>query len=438
MSDLSVTKTPEFKALPHWMCKAFVFGKAPHRPSSCSYTLLILVLALPVPFRYKISMEKGSDSSRAARALQRLRKPSLGGLESSIEGPPDLSTERIKSSLEAARERFRRIVERTKSGEAVTTEQARVLADAEAALKKLATEGDEAELSDRQVIGLEAIIVDDGTRPALFVQDDDVDPTVKEADTWQGRISELRTGIAQVSRSVGRINSAIGFPNYAGTGFVIAPGLIVTNRHVLELLVGGPKPQPDGSWKFLKPVTIDFAAEFERDRKREFEVTGVVFAGPEPINQVVQPPKLDVALLTVAGSNGEENLPPPLALSRRIKFLERGSEVYVMGYPARPRDEVGEVLMQVFQDEYFVKRFAPGLVEKDPDTFDDGGHKRVFTYDPSTLGGNSGSCVVEFLLQGKAVVGLHFGGLKREENYAHSMARVEEVLAEHGAAFQDR
>jgi hypothetical protein len=365
-----------------------------------------------------------------------LRKPSVGGLES-VEGAPDLSSARIRSSLEVARERFRKIAERTKSGEAVSTEQAQVLTDAKAALEKLATEGEVAKVSDRQMIALEAIIVPDGTRPALFVQDDDIDPTVEEADTWQGRIGELRTGIARVSRSVGRINSTIGFPNYAGTGFVVAPGLIVTNRHVLEALVGGPDPQPDGSWKFLKPVTIDFAAEFERDRKREFEVTGVAFSGPEPINKVLQPPKLDVALLTVAGNNGEENLPPPLALSRRIKFLRPGSEVYVMGYPARPLNEVGEVLMRVFQDEYFVKRFAPGFVDKDPDTFDDGGHKRVFTYDPSTLGGNSGSCVIEFLVQGKAVVGLHFGGLQRDENYAHSIARIEEVLAQHGALFQD-
>jgi hypothetical protein len=381
-------------------------------------------------------MDGGGGTSRSAQALKKLRKPRSGGLESS-EGPPDLSSERIKSSLEAARERFRKIVQRTKSSEAVSREQAQILRDAEAVLEKLAAEGEAAEVSDRQMIALEAIIVPDGTRPGLFVQDDDVDPTVQEAGFWQGRISELRAGVAEVSRSVGRINSAIGFPNYAGTGFVVAPGLIITNRHVLEALVGGPNPQPDGPWKFLKPVTIDFAAEFERNRKREFEVTGVAFAGPDAINRKLQLPKLDVALLRVAGNNGEEDLPLPLALSRRTKSVRPGSEVYVMGYPARPWDEVGEVLMRVFQDEYFVKRFAPGFVDKDPDTLDDGGHKRVFTHDSSTLGGNSGSCVIEFMLQGKAVVGLHFGGLKRNENYAHAIARIEEVLVQHGARFQD-
>ena len=67
----------------------------------------------------------------------------------------------------------------------------------------------------------------------------------------------------------------------------------------------------------------------------------------------------------------------------------------------------------------------------------DQGHHRVFTHDASTLGGNSGSCVVEFRVQGKSVVGLHFGGAKRQENYAHSIARIEDVLAAHGATLQD-
>jgi hypothetical protein len=64
-----------------------------------------------------------------------LRKPSQGGgLEGTGSGvaPPDLTSDRIKDSLAAARERFHKIAERTKDGnEAVRAEQARVLADAE-------------------------------------------------------------------------------------------------------------------------------------------------------------------------------------------------------------------------------------------------------------------------------------------------------------------
>jgi hypothetical protein len=389
-------------------------------------------------------MNGDGGSKRSARALKMLRRPrdsgSAAGLEAleSTTAPPDLSAARIRGTIEAARGRFRKIAERREGDtSSLRAKQEQVLADAEAALEKLAAHGEAAEVSRDQLAGLEAIVVPDGTRPALFVQDDDVDPTAAEAGTWAGRISELRAGIATVARSVGRINAAIGSVGYAGTGWVVAPGLVVTNRHVLELLAGGPGPAPGGAWTFLAPVTIDFAAELERTRKSEFEVTGVAFAGPEPIDNLLSPRKLDLALLTVETNNGAEDLPPPLALSRRIKALRKESEVYVMGYPARPHDEVGEVLLRVFQDEYFVKRFAPGYVDEDPDSFDDGGSRRVFTHDSSTLRGNSGSCVIEFLLQGKAAVGLHFGGLRRDENYAHSIARIEQVLAQHGAVFQD-
>jgi hypothetical protein len=132
-----------------------------------------------------------------------------------------------------------------------------------------------------------------------------------------------------------------------------------------------------------------------------------------------------------------DSLPAPLALSTKLDPLAADSNLYVMGYPARPLNEVAEVLMKVFLDEYFVKRFAPGLVERALDDVDDGGLKRVFTHDASTLGGNSGSCVVEFLVQGRAVVGLHFGGVARSENFAHSVARFEQVLKDHGVTLQN-
>ena len=205
-----------------------------------------------------------------------------------------------------------------------------------------------------------------------------------------------------------------------------------------EWLASGANPKPDGTWVFSKPVTIDFAAEFERKRKNEFKVTGVAFTGPEAIKGTLSPPKLDLALLTVETTNAEGTpLPPPLRLSRRIKSLDEQREVYVMGYPARSTSESGKVLMKVFRDEYFVKRFAPGYVDDNPDAVEDDGHHRVFTHDASTLGGNSGSCVVEFLIDGRAVVGLHFGGFSGDKNYAHAMARVEQVLSQLGAKFQD-
>ena len=372
----------------------------------------------------------------AAYALKRLRTPSAGGLESAA-AELDLTDDRIKTSLEMARDRFKRIAKRTTKSGKLTAAQKQVLADADDALRALAHEGDQATINDRQAAGLEAIIVPDGTRPSLFVQDGDVDPAVDDAGTWKMPIAGMRLAIGDVARSVGRINTGQGTKDYQGTGWVVAEGLILTNRHVLEALVGGPDPDKHGNWNLPKHVTIDFAAEFQRKSRREFKITGVAFASPDRINKILRISNLDVALLNVETHNGHEDLPPPLRLSRKLDAVAASRDVYVIGYPAKPNDETGEVLEKVFRDEYYVKRFAPGFVGQDPDTVQDQGHHRVFTHDASTLGGNSGSCVVEFRVQGKSVVGLHFGGFKRQENYAHSIARIEDVLAAHGATLQD-
>jgi V8-like Glu-specific endopeptidase len=52
----------------------------------------------------------------------------------------------------------------------------------------------------------------------------------------------------------------------------------------------------------------------------------------------------------------------------------------------------------------------------------------VFSHDASTLGGNSGSAVVDLGSNGGSVIGLHFGGMSREQNWAHAVAKIQEAL----------
>src|SRR3954470_13151355 len=104
-----------------------------------------------------------ATSEAATYALKRLRTPNAGGLESTGRAL-DLTDARIKTSLELARDRFRRIAKRTTKSGKLTAAQKQVLADADDALRALAQEGDQAKITDRQISGLEAIIVPDGTR----------------------------------------------------------------------------------------------------------------------------------------------------------------------------------------------------------------------------------------------------------------------------------
>jgi V8-like Glu-specific endopeptidase len=61
----------------------------------------------------------------------------------------------------------------------------------------------------------------------------------------------------------------------------------------------------------------------------------------------------------------------------------------------------------------------------------------VFGHDATTLSGNSGSCVVDLGNDGRLVVGLHFAGVPKQANYAHSSACLRGPLAELGLGWKD-
>ena len=80
-----------------------------------------------------------------------------------------------------------------------------------------------------------------------------------------------------------------------------------------------------------------------------------------------------------------------------------------MGYPAWDgrRNDPAE-MRKIFGEIFEVKRLQPGEMT--------GLTGKVFKHDCSTLGGNSGSCVVD--LETHQVLGLHFGGRYLEGNTA--------------------
>jgi hypothetical protein len=84
-------------------------------------------------------------------------------------------------------------------------------------------------------------------------------------------------------------------------------------------------------------------------------------------------------------------------------------------------------MASVFKWKFGVKKLAPGRVDKAPGDLVGDAKEWVFTHDASTLGGNSGSIVVDLSVDGARVVGLHFGGLARKENWSHAVARIHEL-----------
>ncbi|MFN3615701.1 MAG: trypsin-like peptidase domain-containing protein [Rubrimonas sp.] len=305
---------------------------------------------------------------------------------------------------------------------------ARVCADARAGLDRLAAEGAAAALSPAMLVGLEAVILADGSRPALILRDGRLDPEDPDLGDWAGRAMGARLAIARVAASVGRVNLPAAEQGYVGTAFAVGDGLVATNRHVLEALAD-PCPAAPGGWRLKPGAAVDFLAEKDRapDPARVFAVAAVAWAAPDPIAGVVDPAKLDLALLRLAPGTGP--FPPKLTLAQADPAPD--AALYVLGFPGRPAPgaESAAVLERLFAHVYGVKRWAPGHVELALGAVaGDADPQWTFGHDASTLGGNSGACVVD-LADGETVIGLHFGGRRRLQNYAHAVARILPHLA---------
>jgi hypothetical protein len=314
-----------------------------------------------------------------------------------------------------------------------------VLRQADAAMTKLGRERTEAILDRDDHVGLEAVIRLTG-RPSILVKDGDLDLDLTDPDLgpWQGTILLARESMKETIRSVGRIDRG-GFQ--IGTGFVVAPGVVMTNRHVLQAIAHETQASTGGGhWIMLGGrSTIDFAMEYGSARTSQFSITGIAYTGPAAIGDTLDVGKLDLALLLVERTNSDgEALPQPLPLTKDLAASQRMTEVYMVGYPARPSalpaGESGEelhlvdTLKRVFRMRYGFKRLALGSITHPLGQVPNDTVPWAIGHDATTLGGNSGSCVVGLGDEGP-VLGLHFGGIFFDYNLAHVFAAVPTLLA---------
>ncbi|REJ81320.1 MAG: protease [Bacteroidetes bacterium] len=260
----------------------------------------------------------------------------------------------------------------------------------------------------------EAIIAEFG-RPALLIQKDDF--VVAESDEWNARLMPTRNLIRKAIKGVGRIELH-GHPDFpwVGTGWHITEDVIVTNRHVaMEFGFSKGKQfvfkvNPDGDTIKAK---VDFREEYRQSTSPlEYLIEKILYIS-KPGDKIP-----DVAFLKLKKS---KYLPEPLNL--KLKGIEKDDYVCTIGYPARDGRRNDESVMEkIFGDIYNVKRLQPGQImmySKSASNF-------IFHHDCSTLGGNSGSAIVD-ILSGQAV-GLHFGGRFKQTNYAVKINTIIDLL----------
>jgi len=120
-----------------------------------------------------------------------------------------------------------------------------------------------------------------------------------------------------------------------------------------------------------------------------------------------------MALLRVDGLSSTRT---PLRLEAAPPDDLRGTEVAVIGYPAEDFRNDHDLQQRIFRGKFRIKRMQPGKITgtRQSDSF---GHPvKAMTHDSSTLGGNSGSAIVN--VKTGHVLGLHFGGVYLSANYA--------------------
>jgi hypothetical protein len=294
-------------------------------------------------------------------------------------------------------------------------------------------------------VGLEAVILTNGERPSLFVRGGFVDLAAPDIGSWDQELDHFKEKIRKVIASVGKIVIPVR-PRFAGTCFVIAEGLVLTNRHVLEEIA---KQDSAGGWTLNWPgeTNVDFIGEDGSDKSTKFRVTGVAFAGPDPIKRTVNFKNLDMAILRVdPGSDADSRFPEVVIFEKDPPQPQMTRDLYLVGFPGRPEKwlfggtppagyETTQVLASVFNNRFGVKRLAPGELKAGPGQVADDAKGWICSHDASTLSGNSGSCVVDLSRDGYRIVALHFAGAARAQNWAHSAARLHEQLAAHSANF---
>lgn len=287
------------------------------------------------------------------------------------------------------------------------------VAAAEAGLQKLAEDRVQ-EITPSEMLGLEAIVLP-RNRPVAFVRGDSYDdldgPWVSlNDDVIKKRIASLLPLIGRVE-----VPSSPILP-YAGTGFVVGQGLIATNRHVAQLFSQG------------RGLTIRYrAGDAAIDFKRQIDAPDddrTAYLSVRAVEMIH--PYWDMALLRV------DDLPTDRMLRLSVKSPEElvDHNVVVIGYPAR--DERNDVALQdrIFNRTYNVKRLQPGVIRARAKIQSFENTVNALTHDASTLGGNSGSAVIE--VESGEVVALHFAGEYLKANYAvpmHELARDSRVAS---------
>ncbi|MDD1517595.1 MULTISPECIES: phospholipase D-like domain-containing protein [Bradyrhizobium] len=312
------------------------------------------------------------------------------------------------------REYNRKFVERLLARRPALKEKYQKAIETEALTPRVRAEAVGGGIADSPVDVVNETIVKE-ERPVLFINNDWIDMVNVSLDGDEARdlvaeLSRAEAVVKPVIPLVGRID-VFGFPgnlNFVGTGWFVAADIVVTNRHVAQLIA-----QQEGA-RFVfsrgvagKPISVSLNTVHELDdlaagQERIFGVKEVLYIEKTTGSN-------DIAFIRVdRRTDGAKQ--SFIAISEAN--LAMNASVVTIGYPAKAPKRIipdQSLMEELYRNQYDVKRAAPGMI-----MVAERGNSAE--HDCTTLGGNSGSVIID-PKTGKAA-GLHFAGLYKQANYA--------------------
>src|SRR5688572_19162445 len=265
------------------------------------------------------------------------------------------------------------------------------------------------EVDDAEANSLEAIVLQ-SARPAILVSGGRIDPP---PPAWQ-TLEAARPMIEAALPGVGRINVA-GLRGllFAGTGFVVGDGLIMTSRTVAELFCTGVGTTELAFRAGVSP-TIDFRSEGGPDE----DVARIIKA--ELIH-----PFLDLALLRV-----DRHGASPMPLSLASADAPDGRQAIVIGHIAYDPERDLEMMTKIFGQALGRKHVSPGILGRSQLFPHRGQQMLALTHDCTTLSGSAGGPLID--VQTGMVIGMHVAGQRFESGFAipvSELARDARIVA---------
>jgi endonuclease G, mitochondrial len=333
-----------------------------------------------------------------------------GGSQESAGGETPLTDDELSVALQERLTADALAVPKLEAAEAANLAR-ELVANVSSVLRKVSEGAAASDLSEAETSSLEAIVMLSG-RPALRYSNGKLEPLskLKSNEEWRLLVSVDHKVIEELSRSVGRITRLR--PGAAaltiGTGWRRGDNLVVTNRHVAAELADNAGA-PANTWKIDSRHTtvIDFAAVDNAAAQAAFIVTSIAWCADR-----------DGPDLAILAFNTQLGIKPPAALplawngdllgrliERNGEQIFQGRKVYVVGHPWYPGQS--SAVTKVFGKADGMKRWSPGYVTAVRSA------TPTFRHDCSTLGGNSGSCVLS--AETHEVVGVHFSGVNTDD-----------------------